>query len=424
MTGCRSHIRVLAIGLALLFAYTAACPAAQPPLDEKTEEQLRALDNIVSEIKNPYGDADPAQRTSRGERLNQAFVALTGQAINPLVGVTVLGMYNYFRTDEIYREYLPLHDQPYVWIPFLVIILLMLFNSTICEAMPFLKVPLNALGDFVNKVGAVSLLPLIVKLFAESVAEPFAEEITWLHAALSSTAYAGEFAVAGAAWHAAGWLAAAVVGTVVYLVVWLTFNVIDVVILICPFPGVDAILKSFRLAVIAALTGIYQVSPTLALILACIIVLVSLFVAGWSFRLSVFGFIFSTDILFFRKRLIEPREARAFSTTGLAQAKRLPMRTLGTVSTDASGELLFTYRPWLVFGKKTLALGRAADFYCARGFASPLIVSAGRAGVSWLRLPPRYRKQENDIVSAFGLRETVDSAQPTSIRSWVRTIDN
>lgn len=419
MTGLRT-----ALALTLLLTFAAACPAAQPQLDEKTAEQLRALDNIVSEIKNPLGDPNPTERVGRGERLNQAFVSLTGQAINPLVGVTVLGMYNYFRTDEIYREYLPLHDQPYVWIPFLVIILLMLFNSTLCEALPFLKVPLNALGDFVNKVGALTLLPLIVKLFAESVAEPFAEEITWLHATLSSTAYAGEFATLGTAWHAAGWLAAAIVGTIVYLVVWLTFNVIDVVILICPFPGVDAILKSLRLAVIAALTGIYQVSPTLALILACIIVLVSLFVAGWSFRLSVFGFVFSTDILFSRKRPIERTGARAFSTSGLAKAKRLPMCTIGTVSTDASGELQFTYRPWLIFGKKTLALGRAEDFYCARGFASPLIVSAGAACTSWLRLPPRYRKQENEIVNVFGLRETVDHAEPSSVRSWALAIDN
>ncbi len=174
MTGCRSYLSALTLGLALLLTFITPSPAAQPRLDEKTAEQLRALDNIVSEIKNPLGDTDPSERTSRGERLNQAFVALTGQAINPLVGVTVLGLYNYFRTDEMYRDYLPLHDQPYVWIPFLVIILLMLFNSTICETMPFLKVPLNALGDFVNKVGAVALLPLIVKLFAESGAVPFA----------------------------------------------------------------------------------------------------------------------------------------------------------------------------------------------------------------------------------------------------------
>ncbi len=209
-----------------------------------------------------------------------------------------------------------------------------------------------------------------------------------------------------------------------YLVVWLTFNVIDVVILLCPFPGVDAILKSFRLAVIAALTGLYQLSPTLALILACGIVLVSLVVAGWSFRLSVFGFIFSTDILFFRKRGIAATGVRAFSTTGMAKAKRIPMRTLGLMSTNASGELQFSYRRWLIFGRKTLSLGRAADFYCAKGFASPLIVGAGAASTSWLRLPPRYRKQENDIVTTFGLRETVDQAEPPSVRGWVQAIEN
>lgn len=408
---------------ALMLSVAAAvspAPAAEPgrhAWDAETEEQLQRLDSALDELRAPGFDHYPEQRASRGERLNQAFVALTGEAINPLFGVTALGMYRYLTTPEELREALPLYDRPTVWVPLLCVILLMLFNSTLCEAMPFLKIPLNALGDIVNKAGAVAVLPLVVKMFADQFAVVAAPEFASLGI---SSAFAGELSAAGLAASNLGWLAGVVVGFLIYGAVWLTFNVIDVLIIICPFPGVDALLKSFRLSVIGILTGANHLSPTAAFILAAAVTLVSLLIAGWSFRLSVFGLIFSTDILFFRRRDIDPAATRAFSCARLKEKHNLPMRTWGTLAKNDAGGIVFSYRPWLVLGRREIALGAPGDFAAGRGLLHPFLV-AGQDG-EWLRLPPRYRGKETALAAEFGLREIVDCGIGGAFRTWLGEI--
>lgn len=404
---------VWSVLLSLCVSFSAA--AAADRMDAETAERLRRLDSAVDVLQSPGYDHSPDQRATRGERLNQAFVALTGEAINPLFGVTALGMYRYFSTPEPLRELLPLYDRPEVWFPLLCIILLMLFNSTICEAMPFLKIPLNALGDIVNKAGAVAVLPLVVKMFADQFAVVATPELA---GAFFPAAFAGEMGAVSAVTSGFGWLAGVAVGVVVYGAVWLTFNMIDVLILVCPFPGVDAALKSFRLAVIGVLTGVNQASPTVAVFLAAVIAGMSLMMAGWSFRLSVFGLVFSTDILFFRKAGATAADGcRAFSCGGLLGARNVPMRTWGMLRRNDAGGLVFSYRPWLVLGRRDVDLGQAADFSAGRGLLNPFLVDSG--GVQWLRLPPRHRGCESAMAELFELRDVVDCGVGGAFRSWL-----
>lgn len=402
-----------------------SCPAlaGQPNLDPQAERQLRAFENIVDELSSVRLSGDLDQHSSSGERMNQAFVALTGEAINPLFGVTVLGVYNYFRTDEAFRHLLPVYYQPEVWIPLVIIMLLMLFNSTICEAIPFLKIPLNALGDVVNKAGAIVVMPMVIKMFADSVAAPIGNQFAWLADGMFPAAYAAESAAAsGGVWSVAGWIIGAAVGVVVYLAVWLTFNMVDVLILICPFPGVDAALKTFRLSIIGILAGTNQISPTAALIIALAVVLVSFLMAGWSFRLSVFGFVYSTDLLFFRKVPVSDAGVTAFSGDGLLARRKLPMRTLGRLEKGADGRLAFSYRPWLVFGRKRIELGEPGEFACGRGLLNPFLVADGQTDTPLLRLPPRYRGQEPVMTAAFGLNRIVDCGASGALRSWLASV--
>ena len=418
----RNISRLLAcaiLSLTITSAFAAELRPAQNHNPDQTEQQLRALNSAVDELKSTIPDMFPEQRTSRGERLNQAFVALTGEAVNPLFGITALGMFNYFRTPETLRDSLPLYDQPIIWAPLLIIILLMLFNSTICEAVPFLKVPLNALGDIVNKAGAVAVLPLVVKMFADAVAQPAARELAGLADALFPVAYAGEAGMLSSAWLSLGWAAGALAGTVIYLAVWLTFNVIDVLILVCPFPGVDAMLKSFRLAIVGLLAGANHLSPATAFVIAAVIVLVSLFLAGWSFRLSVFGFVFSTDIIFFRKKEISPEGASAFSCTGMPPEHKVPVRTLGRLEKDAAGRLRFSYRPWLVMRRRSVELGDSEKFLCGRGLLNPFVVAESDHDTPWLRLPPRYRGRENELAGSFSLAGVVDCGISGALRTWL-----
>lgn len=388
--------------------------------DQETDERLGALNSALDELNANTRDAHPEQRSGRGERINKAFVALTGEAVNPLFGVTALGMYNYFKAPEHLRESLPLYDQPVIWVPLLCIILLMLFNSTLCEAMPFLKVPLNALGDIVNKAGAVAVLPLVVKMFADAVAQPAAEQFAAASNAVAPVAYAGEAGLLSSAWTSLGWGAGVVIGVVVYAAVWVTFNVIDVLILVCPFPGIDAMLKSFRLSVVGALAGLNHLSPTMAIVVALALVIVCLFLAGWSFRLSVFGLFFSGDIILFRKRDIgEEGGTRAFSCAGMKVAHGVPMRTWGRVEKNEAGELAFSYRPWLVLSRRECVLGNAGDFSSGRGLLNPFIVADVDCDTPWLRLLPRYRGQEEALKERFGLRRVMDCGTGGALRTWL-----
>jgi hypothetical protein len=283
--------------------------------------------------------------------------------------------------------------------------------------MPFLKVPLNAVGDIVNKAGAVAVLPLVVKMFADQfVVQPeFAAATGWLFPA----AFAGEAGAMGAAASGIGWLLAAAVGVLVYGAVWLTFNVFDVLILICPCPGVDAALKSLRLSIVGLLAGLNHISPGAALFLAAMVTGMSLFLAGWSFRLSVFGLVFSTDILFFRKAEIDASCCRAFSCGKMKVDHNIPMRTWGTLRKTESGELAFSYRPWLVLGKREAALGGAAGFSAGRGLLNPFLVGDGESNTPWLRLPPRYRGREEAMAERLGLGGVVSCGVGGAFRAWL-----
>lgn len=409
--------------LALMLALSATCSNAEDMhlnlSPDKTDQQLNALDQALDELKSGARDYRPDERSDRGGKLNKAFVALTGEAVNPLFGVTALGMYNYFKAPEHLRESLPLYDRPVVWVPLLCIIFLMLFNSTICEAFPFLKVPLNALGDIVNKAGAVAVLPLVIKMFADSFAPMAVDHLAATTGTVFPVAFAAEAGVASTAYHSLGWMLGAVIGFIAYGAVWLAFNVIDVLILICPFPGVDAMLKSFRLAVVGILAGTNQIAPDTAVVIAVAVTLVSLFLAGWSFRLSIFGLIFSTDILFFRKKDVAEAPTKAFSCIGMKQARKIPMRTWGRLEKNGKGELVFSYKPWLILSRRETVIGDAGDFKAGRGLLNPFVVTNVDKDTGWLRLPPRYRGQEEALANAFGLKGVVDCGVSGALRSWL-----
>ncbi|MCC8108440.1 MAG: hypothetical protein LIQ30_05200 [Planctomycetes bacterium] len=424
------HKHGLVIVAALVLTVRAWGMAAEPAGNGASGTEtspVGALSAMVDSFLSPHTDATTAERLTRGELVNQSFIALTGEAINPLLGITVLGIYNYCRTAPELRESLPPWDQPVVWVPLLMILGLMLFNSTIGEAVPFLKMPLNAFGDFINKAGAVVVLPLVVMMFANNLARPVAEQLAAVSGMAFPVAYAGEAGAAGAAGlvgtAASGlaWLLSALAGTAMYLAVWMTFNVIDVLILICPFPGLDALLKTFRLGVVGGLTALGQVWPNAGLVFAILIVAVSLVLAGWSFRLSVFGLVYSTDIIFFRRGVLttDPGVV-AFSTSGARNRFGLPLRTLGRLTRTDRGDLAFTYRPLLVLPRKTVDLGAPDGYAAGVGFLNPFLVDSAAPDSPVLRLAPRYRDREMLLEQLFGLSATVACGVGGSLREWLR----
>ena len=285
-------VAFLSLGLSV------ACAAAEPLDRERAERQAGALHDMMDELQSGRPPRESVnERVASGDRINQAFVALTGEAINPLFGITVLGMYRYFTTDEAFRSGLPIYEQPVVWIPLLILILLMLFNTTVCSVAPFMNAPLNIVGNITNTLGAAAVLPLVLKMFADSFAAPVGAHIAQATNFLFPAAYAAEAGANSSLWLSLGWCASLVIGFFSYLVVWLTAYTVDVLVLLSPWSVIDALLKSLRIAVMGGLALLNQLSTGLALVAALILVVfsacfsvvaVKMFVRAWKFILGLF----------------------------------------------------------------------------------------------------------------------------------------
>ena len=322
-------------------------------------------------------------------------------------GATALGMYHYFSTPEHLRDQLPFYDQPHVWGAMLLIILLMFFNSTICETMPFLKIPLNALGDLVNKGGACVVLPVVLHKFAQAFATPTANVLASVGEWIIPTAYAagGAGGGIGDGWLLLGWAVSLTFGLVAYAAVWVVWNVIDVTILVLPIPGLDAILKSIRLAAVGLLFGASWLNPWLGLLLSLGMVLICWYLSGWAFRLSVMGFVFATDFLLWRKTGTIDAVAGipAFITATGGKQWKLPARQYGRLRRGAEGTLSFVWRSWLVGQKREVELGTPNNYQGGSSLLYPMVLD-GTGESALFRFPPRYRNDAHVIADALGLR--------------------
>ena len=384
-----------------------------PTPNERQEAERLAREHFgdqtvdgVRALQGGHHDRNLSERSVRGKSISEAVSQLTGTAINPLLGITVLGMYRYFTTPPGLQDQLPFYDQPYVWIPLIAIMILMLFKSTLCEAIPFLKVPLNALGDLVHKGGACVVLPVVLYEFAQVFAVPTADVLAAAGDFVCPTAYAAE-GVNGSlsdGWMPLGWIVSSIIGAISYATVWVVWNVVDVAILVLPVPFLDAILKSFRHVVMAFLTGAVALHPLMGLVVSLMMLCICWRLAGWAFRLSVMGFVFATDLLLWRKSgtIDGTVGIPAFITATAGKRWKLPARQYGRLRRETDGTLYFVWRSWLVGLKYEENLGRSGDYQGGSALLYPMVLEGTGENVLF-RLPPRYRRDSQEVVNALGL---------------------
>ena len=75
------------------------------------------------------------------------------------------------------------------------------------------------------------------------------------------------------------------VAMVVFFIVFLASNAVNILILLSPFPILDARLKFFRTAIIASVAVHFMANPWIGAAWALVIIFISWLIAGWSFRL-------------------------------------------------------------------------------------------------------------------------------------------
>jgi hypothetical protein len=412
----------------LLLALTIFQPCALAQKESAREHGLLPKD--IQEAEHRAGEyaGNLSERSVRGKSVTEAVSQLTGTAINPLFGVTVLGMWHYFSTPEHLRNQLPFYDQPYVWGVLLLLILLMFFNSTICESMPFLKIPLNALGDLVNKGGACIILPVVLYEFAQAFAPSTAVALASASDLLFPTAYAagGSEVVIGSisgSWLLLGGLISLAVGALAYAVVWVVWNVIDVTILVLPIPFLDAILKSTRLAAMGFVFGVAALSPWLGVVISLAMILACWVLAGWAFRLSVMGFVFATDFLLWRRSggIDATAGIPVFISATAGKQWKLPARLYGYIQRRSDDMLFFVWRPWLVGPLREIELGQSRNFQSGSTLLYPVVLDS-TGNISLFRLPPRYRRDVQTITSALRMSNWRDVSIVRSAWAYLQQV--
>ena len=189
-------------------------------------------------------------------------------------------------------------------------------------------------------------------------------------------------------------------GLAVFAVVWLASHAINVLILLSPWGAIDAALKAARTGLLGLITLTATMNPWLSAALSVVVIVVAYFVAGWAFRLTVFGTIFSWEFITRRRA----RFVLADNNNAMFAGPKLPgvpVRSYGRLRRRDDGGLEFAYRPWLVraavtaavpAGSNELAVGRGAFF-------SDVVTMDGRTLFS---LPPRYRGHEEALARAGG----------------------
>ncbi len=347
-----------------------------------------------------------------GVSLSQGISEITGVAISPLLGVSFMGVWTYYKTESHLRHRLPWYCHPGFWGTGLSLILICFLKDFLgTAAPPLVKKPLDFLELFENKVSAlvasVGFVPLVALAMAHfnQVQPQAVNGLAHSGLAVMPLASVIDFGV-----HTP-WISIPV-AIVAFSVVWLSSHAINVLIALSPFGIVDAGLKLIKLGLIALVAGSALIHPYAGAAVSLLLILIGLLFAGWSFRLTLFGTLMGRDFL------LNKRATAADLETGLKgflarRTEGVPARTLVRLKQDPAGRPVLTYHPWLVLPERRIALADA-DMVICKGLLHPSLAhrhaSEPAAVRSTLILLPRYRRLEDTIARHFGCQEVMDSA--------------
>ena len=354
--------------------------------------------------------AAPGSDRSPVASLATAVTTVTGIAISPLLGTGVYGAWqNFNAADDAARAKLPWYAQWSFFGPALLLVGACAAKDALGAVVPpGLKKPLDVLETIENKATG---------LVAAGAVVPFTMS------AVSSMLLGGKVGAVDGAGTAIDGLAMIQIGAMdfsavlnvltvpfglaMFAVVWMASHAINVLILVSPWGAIDAALKGMRTALLGLLTLSATINPWLGAVLSLVVIVIAYLVAGWAFRLTVFGTVFSWDFFTRRSARFSPKENDNLMFSG-GDLPGVPMRTYGRLVERTEGGLEFFYRPWLCLPPKAAPVPVAkTQIAIGRGlFFSTVTVQA--AGTLFL-LPPRYRGHEEVLGRAYqfggGVRE-------------------
>jgi len=329
----------------------------------------------------------------------KAITKITGVAISPLLGTGAIGAYEHFTTPKEKRYW---YANPWYWLPALLLVVLVAVKDAFGATLPpGWKKPLDVAETIENKVSGLvaagAFVPLVASIFGT---------FTQNH----STSATQPMMLAGLAtinFSALLNIFTIPLAVAAFVVVWLVGHVVNVLILISPWGAVDAALKACRTSLIGLLAIVHAINPWTGAFLSLIIIVISYFLAGWSFRLTVFGSIFVWDFITGGRHRFKPDPNANWMFTA-RRINKVPIRTYGKLLRGEAGKLTFEYRPLLFRERRTLTMPEG-NYVVGRGLFYPeLMLPEGEKSRSMLTMPPRYRTHEEEIATVYGLGEVRD----------------
>jgi hypothetical protein len=330
-------------------------------------------------VSTPAASSNTGNDAADGLAYNPAQVSVTDAlnetvktAISPLLVLFIKLAAHQFRSEplKVQDDVLSpaLSDSRALLVVVGLFLLLTLFKD--CLPVSLLKKPLDA-GE-VQVAPLLSLLrlaltsPGLIEHLTPAVAQAIQVGLNNIGPAQLYAAVDPNVAATGvsalAEW--LGGMVVAVTGAIVYSTVWLLSNTLTILCLVVP-AALGPVVKSGRLALLGFLHTLSVYHPWLALLFSLAILIIAFLISRWAFKLTVWGGLYSFDLLLrtWRKRKPGP-EPMAFVTGAGRKKLKTAKRTLGRLSME-NGRLIFRYRLFLLFPRKIelpapeqLALGR------------------------------------------------------------------
>jgi hypothetical protein len=344
-----------------------------------------------------------------------AISTITGIAISPLLGTGAFGAYKWFTAkDDAARAALPWYAQLKYWLPMLLVVGVCAAKDAFGAAVPAaLKKPFDIVEAVENKMSGVvaagAVVPFTVSTFMDILVHPVS------HTAGPLLTPSGLAAIQIGAIDGASILTAlALPGALaVFAVVWMASHAINVLILLSPWGAIDAALKGARTGLLGLVTITAALNPWAGAALSIVVILVAYLIAGWAFRLTIFGTVFCWDFFTMRAGRFSPRENDNAMFAG-AHLPGVPVRTYGRLVQRTEGGLEFSYRPWPWMPIRSAKVGTpAAELTVGRGLFFSEI--SNRDDRTFFLLPPRYRGHEETLARAYLL----SGVKPAGLRkAW------
>lgn len=364
--------------------------------------------------------AAPAAKTP-GIELATMASQVTGIAISPMLGVSGVGAWQYFKADTPEEKAkLPWFAQISFWLPAMLLVGVCAFKDTIAAvAPPGWKKPLDVAETLENKVsGLVAAGAVVPSLVA------VASKLITTSAGLDrAPVVVGGLGMIQLGAIDLSWLLTILMvplSIAVFAVVWVVGHAINVLILLSPWGAVDTVLKGLRTSVLSLVAATAYIDPVVGVTISAVIVVAAYFMAGWAFRLMVFGTEFTWDFFTFRsKRFRLLADGNKLFTA--REIDQVPMRTYGRLFQEADGKLIFRFRPWLVLPERTVEIPRDGLVVGQGVFYSEVLGydKAADKNLTLLLLPPRYRGHEELFARTYRISGTCDVGLRKAW-SWIR----